>query len=346
MKKQNKHILWGVLAGILIIITCISAYAYYIINTNSNLEKTAYIYIDENKDYNSILLQLDTTAHISHLNDFKILANILDYPENIKTGRYAISKNMNLLDIVRSLKNGQQTPVKFTFNNIRTKDDLAGRISQQLMITDAQILLALNDSVKCSTYGFSKENIGCMFIPDTYELYWDTKLDKFLSRMQYEYKVFWTEKRKQKALDLNLSPIEVSILASIVEEECYFSDEYPIVAGLYLNRLRKGMKLQADPTIKFAVNDFSIRRVLNRHLDQAKSSPYSTYEHTGLPPGPIRIPSIKAIDAVLSPASHNYIFMCAKDDFSGRHNFAVTGAEHERNRQLYHTALNKRKIFQ
>ena len=182
-----------------------------------------------------------------------------------------------------------------------------------------------------------------MFIPNTYEVYWDTNIDSFLKRMQKEYKAFWNEDRKAKAQKIGLSPTEVSTLASIVEEEATYSDEYPIVAGLYLNRLKKGMRLEADPTVKFAVGDFGLRRILFKHLET--ESPYNTYKNTGLPPGPIRVPSIKAIDGTLSPAQHNYLFMCAKEDLSGRHNFSTTLAEHSRNATKYQRALNERGIY-
>ncbi len=164
-----------------------------------------------------------------------------------------------------------------------------------------------------------------------------------MNRMKKEYTSFWNESRKDKAKEIGLSPIEVSILASIVEEEATYSDEYSIVAGLYLNRLKRGQRLEADPTIKFALNDFSLRRILYKHLEV--ESPYNTYRNEGLPPGPIRIPSIKGIDATLSPQDHKYLFMCAKEDLSGRHNFATTHAEHLRNAARYQRALNERKIY-
>jgi UPF0755 protein len=181
-----------------------------------------------------------------------------------------------------------------------------------------------------------------MFIPNTYEVYWNTPAEKLIERMKREYDVFWNNDRRRKAENIRLTPIEVSILASIVEEETAAPDEYPIVAGLYLNRLYKGMMLQADPTVKFAVGDFSLRRILNRHLEV--DSPYNTYMYAGLPPGPIRIPSPKSIDAVLNHTVHNYLYMCAKEDFSGRHNFAVTLKEHNKNAEKYRAELNRRGI--
>ncbi|NDW10311.1 endolytic transglycosylase MltG [Dysgonomonas sp. 520] len=344
MKKRTKYILFGVLL-IVALLSASAIYIYTIVKTGFNINETVYIYIDEKKDYNDILTQLDTTAHIENLQNFEMISQYMDYPDNIKTGRYAIKPEMTVLQVVRLLNKGQQTPVNLKFNNIRTKTDLAERISKQLMLNQNDLLSALNDPNVCKALGFDTETIVAMFIPNTYNIYWDISLNSFLDRMNSEYKKFWTEKRKGEAQKLGLTPIEVSTLASIVEEECFYSDEYPVVAGLYLNRINKNMLLQADPTIKFAINDFSLKRVLNRHKDAAKSSPYSTYEHAGLPPGPIRVPSIKGIDGTLNPAKHNYLFMCAKEDFSGRHNFAVTNAEHERNAARYHNALNRRKIF-
>jgi len=345
MSLNKKRIIISSL--ILIIVVIPLGMFFYIKNITSSrfdIDKTVYIKIDENKDYESLKDQLKNVAHINSIGNFEKVASFLDYPKNIKTGRYAIKPQMTVLEVVRLLKSGQQAPVKLTFNNIRTKDDLAMRLSEQLMISKQELDDALNNDEVCKGYGFTPQTIVSMFIPNTYEVYWNTSMDKFLNRMKNEYDKFWNESRVEKAKSLNLSQTEVSTLASIVEEECYFSDEYPIVAGLYLNRLRKGMLLQADPTVKYAVGDFTLRRVLNKHL--AEDSPYNTYKYAGLPPGPIRIPSIKAIDAVLNYKKHDYLYMCAKEDFSSRHNFAVTHAEHARNAQKYQAALNQRRIYQ
>lgn len=267
----------------------------------------------------------------------------MKYPETIKTGRYAIRDGMTMPEIIRMLRSGNQTAVKLTFNNMRTNENLAGRISNQLMLDSVELLNVLKDETKLEVLGFDTNTIAAMFIPNTYEVYWDTSIDNLMNRMKKEYTSFWNESRKDKAKEIGLSPIEVSILASIVEEEATYSDEYSIVAGLYLNRLKRGQRLEADPTIKFALNDFSLRRILYKHLEV--ESPYNTYRNEGLPPGPIRIPSIKGIDATLSPQDHKYLFMCAKEDLSGRHNFATTHAEHLRNAARYQRALNERKIY-
>jgi len=246
-------------------------------------------------------------------------------------------------EVIRLLRSGNQTPADITFNNIRTTENLAGRLSQQLMVDSITLLNALKKTTVPKKYGFNEATFLSMFIPNTYEVYWDTSIDNLLNRMKREYDAFWNESRKDKAEKLGLTPVGVSILASIVEEEATYADEYPVVAGLYLNRLNRGMRLEADPTVKFAVGDFSLRRILYRHLEV--ESPYNTYKNSGLPPGPIRIPSIRAIDGTLSPQQHNYLFMCAKDDLSGRHDFAATHAEHARNARAYQQALNKRGIY-
>jgi UPF0755 protein len=266
----------------------------------------------------------------------------MKYPPNLKSGRYEIRPGMSYLDIVRMLRSGRQTPCKLTFNNIRLKTDLAERIGQQMMFSSDDLLSRLNDPAVARSFGLDTATILTLFIPNTYEIYWNTPVDRFLERMKKEHDRFWTADRLAKAQALHLSPTEVGILASIVEEETAKHHEYPIVAGLYLNRLRKGMLLQADPTVKFAVGDVTLKRILNAHLQI--DSPYNTYRYPGLPPGHIRIPAIPAIDGVLNYSRHNYLYMCAKEDFSGTHNFAVTLGEHNRNAERYRNALNRLHI--
>lgn len=343
MAKNKKRILLAIIVFVLVIGGISFYYINSIISTKFDITKTTYIYIDNSKDYNSILTQIDTAAHVQNMENFKLLANYMKYPENIKTGKYAIIPDMNIKDAIRTLQTGQQAAVKLTFNNIRTKADLAKRLSEQLMLSESALSAELSNSDKAAQYGFDTATFASMFIPNTYEVYWDIKPNNLLKRMNAEYKKFWNETRTKKAEAIGLSKSEVSTLASIVEEECFFADEYPTVAGLYLNRIKRGQLLQADPTVKFAVGDFSLKRILNKHLEI--ESPYNTYKNVGLPPGPIRVPSIKGIDAVLNPGRHEYLYMCAKEDFSGRHNFAKTHAEHERNANRYRSALNQRKIF-
>lgn len=342
--KKKRLKIFTFIFGLLILIALIIG--YYIRNTAFKpieLEETVYIYIEPSTKYDEVVDQIKNQINLPSEKFFQIISEKMKYPETIKTGRYAIRDGMTMPEIIRMLRSGNQSAVKLTFNNMRMKENLAGRISSQLMLDSVELLNVLNDEAKLEVLGFDKNTIAAMFIPNTYEIYWDTSIDKLMNRMKKEYTNFWNEDRKDKAKEIGLSPIEVSILASIVEEEATYSDEYSIVAGLYLNRLKRGQRLEADPTIKFALNDFSLRRILYKHLEV--ESPYNTYRNEGLPPGPIRIPSIRGIDATLSPQDHKYLFMCAKEDLSGRHNFATTHTEHMRNAARYQRALNERKIY-
>ena len=342
-KKKKKNILLWVSGTLLLLVVSAGIFAFSIISKPFSLSETVYIYIDGQKKYEDVVTQIRDKAGFPSEKIFRMMAERMNYPNKVKTGRYAINDGMTMSDVNRLLRSGSQTPVDLTFNNMRTAENLAGRISQQLMMDSLTLLNALRNNSNAEKYGFDAETFISMFIPNTYEVYWDTGIGNLLTRMKREYDVFWNESRRDKAEKLGLTPAEVSVLASIVEEEATYADEYPVVAGLYLNRLKKGMRLEADPTVKFAVGDFSLRRILYRHLEV--ESPYNTYKNAGLPPGPIRIPSIRAIDGTLSPQEHNYLFMCAKEDLSGRHNFAVTHAEHTRNARAYQQALNERDIY-
>jgi UPF0755 protein len=341
-KKSNRIIVIILLLLVLSGIT-VAGFVYHKLNSRFFcIEEPVYIYIDEKKDYNRLLTDLESKAQMKDRLLFERLASVMEYPEKVKSGKYRIEPSMSCLEAVRMFRNGQQVPVKITFNNIRLKTDLAERVGEQLMFGRERLLDELNDSIVCRSLGFDTINIIGMFIPNTYELYWTLSADHFLQRMKKEYEHFWTTERMEKAKAISLSPVEVSVLASVVEEETADKSEYPIVAGLYLNRLRSGMFLQADPTVKFAVGDVTLRRILYAHLKV--DSPYNTYKHPGLPPGPIRIPSISGIDAVLNYTSHHYLYMVAKEDFSGKHNFAATLSEHNRNARKYQEALNKNHI--
>jgi UPF0755 protein len=347
VKSKNrgswKKIVLGMIIIIFLVITIIAG-TYYIKIASPAFEtdKTTYLYIDEKKNYDIILKQLKLQSQIKDVRLFEQLASYMKYPQNIKSGKYEIKPQLSYIELVRMLRNGNQIPEKLTFNNIRLKKDFAERIGSQLMFGQELLLNKLNDPEVCQSFGFNTTTIVSMFIPNTYEIYWTVSVTQFLERMKKEYDRFWTAERLRKAQELSLSPVEVSVLASIVEEETASQSEYPIVSGLYINRLRKGMLLQADPTLKYAAGDFELRRILfvHREID----SPYNTYKNPGLPPGPIRIPSIASMDAVLNYTHHNYLYMVAKEDFSGRHNFAVTLSEHNRNANKYHEALNRNHI--
>lgn len=256
-------------------------------------------------------------------------------------GAYRIQHGDKAVDIARRLKRRAQTPVKVTFHNIRTLDQLTERIASQLEFGAGEFMTAA-DSVLPGAGFRGREEYPAAFIPDTYEFYWTVPARKAVERLLDYRNRFWTDGRRARARELGLSPVKVVTLASIVEEETNVADERPVVARLYLNRLDRGMLLQADPTVKWAVGDFSLKRILNKHL--AVQSPYNTYIHKGLPPGPIRIPDKRTLEAVLGAPSHGYIYMCAKEDFSGRHNFATDYAAHQRNAARYQAALNHRNI--
>ncbi len=319
--------------------------AYLLLAPNfSPARGTTYVYIRPDDTFDDLCRQLEDSAGCRQLATFRLAARALRYADrNMPTGRYAVRPGMNNLDLLLDLRRGNQSPVRITFNNVRLKHDLSERLSDQLMIDASAIEELLNDSAYCTSLGFTPETVKAMFIPNTYEVYWNIPADKLMRRMKREYDAFWTEARRNRAEQIQLTPVEVSILASIVEEESAMTDEYPTIAGLYLNRLYRGMPLQADPTVKYAVGDFTLQRVLDRHKEV--DSPYNTYLYTGLPPGPLRVPSITAIDAVLNYARHDYIYMCAREDFSGRHNFASTLEEHNRNAHRYREELNRRGIF-
>lgn len=259
-----------------------------------------------------------------------------------RTGRYRVPADMTCLELYRMLRNGIQEPLNLVVPTSRTMDRLAAVLSKSLMVDSAEIATALTDSIYLSTRGYTTATIPALFIPNTYEVYWDISVDKLVERMERENNRFWTAERKAKAQACGLTHEQVATLASIVDEETANDAEKPMIAGLYLNRLRIGMPLQADPTVKFAVGDFSLRRILGKHLKV--ESPYNTYLVDGLPPGPIRIASIAGLDAVLNHAEHNYLYMCAKEDFSGTHNFAATLSEHYKNARRYVKALNERGI--
>lgn len=345
MKEISKRItVWGgILFFLILLLVTAGIWAYrLVLAPNFELGKVTYVYVDERKDFDDLCRQLEDSADCRHIGSFRQLAGMLKYPAHMYTGRYAVEPGMNNLTLLNNLRRGHQAATRITFNNIRFKKDLAERLSGQLMIGEDELLHLLDDSVYCDSLEFTTETILTLFIPNTYEVYWNISAEKLMQRMVREYKAFWNKTRLAKAKEIGLTPTEVSILASIVEEETAATDEYPIVAGLYINRLHRGIPLQADPTVKYAVGDFSLQRILFEHLEV--DSPYNTYTHTGLPPGPLRIPTIKGMDAVLNYMKHNYLYMCAKEDFSGRHNFAVTLAEHNRNADRYRAELNRRKI--
>ena len=307
-----------------------------------SVNQTAYIYVDKDDNADSVYAKIEKEASPRSFFMFKIISNALGYAQNVRTGRYEIKESDGNLAVARRLKNRQQTPLSLTIPSVRTLDKLSAVLSEKLMMDSTTLLKVIKDEATTGTYGYDTATIACLFIPNTYEVYWDITPEKFLKRMKQENEAFWTTERKEKAKEAGLTENEVITIASIVDEETANNGEKPMIAGMYINRYKQGMPLQADPTIKFALQDFSIKRIYNKLL--SVNSPYNTYRNTGLPPGPIRIPSVKGIDAVLGYAHHDYLYMCAKEDFSGTHNFAKTYAEHLANAAKYTKALNDRGV--
>ncbi len=348
-KKKGGGIKLIVIAAILIVLLGGGAtgYKYYNYIFESNVitpdSTSTLLFIPSGASFSEVTDILKAEGYIKDIDGFEWVSQKKKYTNRVIGGCYALKHNMNNNELVNLLRSGKQTPVKVTFNNIRTLEQLAGRIADKIEPDSLKLQALLNDSSVITGYGFTKETFPAMFIPNTYEFYWTTSANKFIDRMNQEYKSFWNNKRVEKAKNAGMTPIEVSALASIVDEETVKADEKPVVAGLYINRLNKGMRLQADPTIKFVINDFTVKRILNKDLEI--DSPYNTYIYAGLPPGPIRIPSIQGIDAVLNHKNHKYLYMCANEDFSGYHNFARTLQQHNQNADRYRKALRKNRIW-
>jgi UPF0755 protein len=324
-----------------ILLISFSFYAYQIIyspNILTDREDRLFV-VKKEYTYEKVLTELGKGNFVNDMVSFGFLAKLSGYDKEIQPGRYVLRKNMTNLQAIRVLKSGRQEPVKITFNNVRLLKELGDKITKNTGLSGDEFDDALDSFTKNNNEGFTKKNVIAMFIPNTYEVYFNLSPEDLVERMNSEYKKFWNADRLEKAKKLELTPIEVSILASIVQAETIKKDEAPIIAGLYINRLKKGMPLQADPTLVFASGDFSLKRVLNVHKEI--DSPYNTYKYAGLPPGPINLPQVSSIDAVLNYKVHNYRYMCAKEDFSGNHNFAATLDEHSKNAKRYQAALTR-----
>ena len=348
-KKKNGNrtsITVLIVLGILLIFAMAFGYWLYRSVMSPNVQtaggKDVELFIPTGSDYNQVKTILADAQFIINEKSFNWVANKKELPDNIHPGRYIVKDGMSNNQLVNMLRGGLQSPVKVTFNNIRNVDMLAGRIASQIEADSASISNLLHNQEYINQLGFNSYTIPALFLPDTYEFYWNTDAEGFVVRMFQEYNKFWNEERKQQAQSKGMTPVQVSTLASIVNKETNMTDEMPRVAGVYLNRLKNNWLLQADPTLIFAWNDYSIKRVLDRHKEI--ESPYNTYKYLGLPPGPICIPSLSAIKAVLNAENHHYFYFCAKEDFSGYHNFAKTLAEHNRNAAKYQQALNQRGI--
>lgn len=330
----------------LILFAVLAAATFYYIAFSPNVRAGGsgdeYLYIRTGAEFPEVIDSLRKHEALKEERSFILLAEQKKYDSNIKPGRYKLTKGMSNNELVNMLRAGRQEPVTITFNSIRLKSDLAARVGNRLECGKEALLAALNSPELSNKYGFSTENFLAMFIPNTYKINWNTSAEDFIARMAREYKNFWSEERKEQAEKIGLSQTEVVILASIVEQETNQVSEKPRVAGVYWNRLQRGQKLEADPTVKFALGDFSIRRLLFTHInDPQANNPYNTYKYKGLPPGPICIPSVSSIDAVLNREKHDYIFFCASPERVGFHDFARTMEEHRANARGYHNKLNK-----
>ena len=331
------------LAVFVVIILGITAVNYYLKFFGPNVtDNEQYLYIPTGSSFSDVYRTIRENEIVNDTTTFLWSAQNMEYPGKVKPGRYRLEKGMSNRKLINMLKAGNQEPVKLAFQNVRLKNTLAGMIAQKLETDSASIINLLDSAAYVNKLGFDTNSVYVMFIPNSYEFYWNTSAEKFVSRMHDEYQKFWNDDRKAKARNIGLTPVQVSILASIVDAEALHDKEMPAIAGLYMNRYNKGMRLEADPTVIYANNDFGIRRVLNKHL--RKVSPYNTYLNKGLPPGPISMPSINAIDAVLNFTKHDYIYMCAKEDFSGYHAFASTLQQHLVNARKFQQALNERNI--
>ncbi len=351
MKKQKKQKVkvLSILAVIAVAAAMVTGFHYYklLFGKAVELERgNTNFYIRTGWTEKDVLRSLEDRAILLHPEAFGWVMERKNYQGKlVVAGKYILRDGMSANELVDHLRAGNgREEVKITFNLARTAAELAGKASANIEADSLDIITLLRDGATAEKYGFDGQTFLTLFLPDTYNVYWDTDADTFIARMAAEYKAFWTAERKAKAAAIGLSQSEVSILASIVQaEQQLHADERPIIAGLYLNRLRRGMRLQSDPTVVYAMGDFNINRVLTVHL--ATPSPYNTYVNAGLPPGPINIPSKRSIDAVLNADKNSYIFMCAKADFSGYHAFAKSLSQHNKNARAFQQAMNERKIY-
>ncbi len=337
----KKFIIALVIVGLILL--AFTGFNYYHKYFGPNVTaKQEYLYIHTGATYADVIKTIQEQDMVNDTVTFNWAATNMNYPHRVKPGRYHLKEGMSNRALINMLASGTQQPVALQFHDLRQKEQFAGFVAKKIEPDSASIINLLDSASYVAKYGFTTNNVYTMFMPNSYQLYWNTSPEKFFKKMYASYEKFWTPERKQKAAALNLTPQEVSVLASIVDAEALHDAEMPAVAGLYLNRLKKGMKLEADPTVIFALNDFTIKRVLNKYLSY--NSPYNTYLHTGLPPGPIMMPSVNAINAVLDYQHNDYLYMCAKADFSGNHAFASNMADHLVNAHKYQQALNERNI--
>ena len=318
-------------------------YGYYLVKLNKvELEETTYIHITPNDKATNVIEKISLATKGHSTKGFELLAKHNKFDSRRRSGRFAIKNGDNMHAIYRRIVCNEQTPVKLVVPSTRNLEQLTGTISRQLMLDSLDLIEFMTEPIYYQNIGYTQYTFPSFFIPNTYEVYWDIKPERLMLRLMEERRKFWNEERTAKAQKLGMTTEEVATLASIIDEETNNDEEKPIVAGMYINRLKRGMPLQADPTVKFALGDPTRKRILKKDLEV--ESPYNTYKYRGLPPGPLRIPTIQAIESVLNYKKHNYLYMCAKEDFSGKHNFAKTLSEHNNNARRYQQALNKLNI--
>jgi UPF0755 protein len=345
-KKKVKGIRFGIL--LIVLLALISSSFFYIIfltPATTFTQEEVTIFIPTNKAEKS-LIKDKVKRHVKRVQftTFLALAEWTGYWKEIKPGRYQIRKNASIFRIFRMLNGGLQTPVILTINKFRTKKDLVKYVSNKFEFTEGEIASFINNNDSITEYGIDQTTFMTIIIPNSYEIYWNITPREFVNRMYRESRNFWNQKRIEQLKKSGLTQQEVYTLASIIEEETNDNKEKPLMASVYLNRLRMGMSLGADPTIKFALGDFSIKRITMIHIKKSTKSPHNTYTNKGLPPSPICTPSIASIDAVLNYKKTDYLYFCAKEDFSGSHNFAATAEEHFINARKYRKALDSLKI--
>jgi UPF0755 protein len=317
--------------------------AIYQSNVNLDDKASQIIYIPTGSTFTDVVKVLSKNNILKNRTTFEFLSERKKYKNAVKPGKYRILSKMSNNALINLLRAGIQEPVEINFNGLHTVKELIGRTGRRIEADSVELYLAVRDNAYLSKYGFTKENVQALFIPNTYQFFWNTSVDQFFERMAKEYKTFWTEERKQKAKSMKFSQTEVAVLASIVQgEQCCDNEEKKIIAGLYINRLNKNMRLESDPTVIYSIGNFFISRVSYEH--KRVQSPYNTYINTGLPPGPINFVQQSSLDAVLNYNQNDYIFMCAKEDLSGKHYFSKTYAQHLVCARKYHDALDNRGI--
>ncbi len=345
MKKNKKSLRIGGIALLCVVFVAAAAGVMawrLVFSSVGKNEQTCHVYIKPGTTYEEFVRELNHEVGMRHPSIFRIIARYKHFAERMHPGRYAVTPGMQASELMNAIMVGRQEPVKLTIHNIRTQEELVRLLRNRLMPDSTAFVAALTDSAVCADVGMTPETVRCLFLPDTYEVLWTITPRELLAMMKRYYDAYWTPERCARADSIGLTPIQVATMASIVEEESGREDEHARIAGLYINRLHKGMKLQADPTVKFALGDFTIRRILHEHLQVA--SPYNTYHVVGLPPAPIRLAMKNTMNRVLHYEHHDYLYMCAKEDFSGHHNFAADYATHKANARRYQQALNERNI--